>query len=64
MSIALLTSFSSQGWQNSETFLERMRKLVALLKSRGIQFPIILEVDGHSTRYNLDFIQFCFDNDV
>jgi hypothetical protein len=38
-----------------------MQKLDAELTARGVTRPVIVELDGHSTRYSLDTFKFCFD---
>lgn len=57
--INAMVSVTENGWQTAETFQARIEHLHKELLAAGVTFPIILELDGHATRYNLDVFRFC-----
>ena len=56
-----MTSVTENGWQTMETFEKRIERLEQELKDNGVQFPVILELDGHATRYSLKLFRFCLE---
>lgn len=51
---------SENGWMTKELFYEYISKILyPNLKSMGIEFPIILFVDGHSTHLTLKVAKLC-----
>jgi hypothetical protein len=53
---------AKQGWQTQETFRARMDVFNRDLLEAKVQKPVILELDGHATRYSLDTFEFCLQN--
>ena len=50
---------NKKGWQTKVTFEERMKVFAEDLIQAGVQKPVILELDGHVTRYSLATFEFC-----
>ena len=55
---------TDNGWMDSGLFVEFLVHLVEFAKGKGITFPILLFVDGHSTHMTLQAAEFCKENDV
>lgn len=58
--IMVRTGISQTGWMTSTTFLEYMQKIFyPFLLERGVEFPVVVFVDGHSSHFSFDISEFC-----
>lgn len=56
---------SKSGWMTGETFFSYMtEKFFPWAKQKGIQFPIIVFLDGHSSHLTLPLCEFCNQNQI
>ncbi|XP_033753176.1 uncharacterized protein LOC117336676 [Pecten maximus] len=55
---------TDSGWMDSDLFVAFLEHFVKFVKEKGIEFPVILFVDGHSTHMTLTASEFCAANDV
>ncbi|XP_033106069.1 uncharacterized protein LOC117108217 [Anneissia japonica] len=56
---------SHNGWIDSEIFFEWMANhFYPSVKASGVEFPIILFVDGHASHLNIETAKFCRDNKI
>ena len=52
-------TFTENGWQTMTSFIDWLGKFHADLVKRGVQFPIILYVDGHTSHSNIEVSKYC-----
>ncbi|XP_053406593.1 uncharacterized protein LOC128559316 [Mercenaria mercenaria] len=55
---------TSNGWMDSELFVEFLKHFNTFVIEKCIQKPVILYVDGHSTHMSLEAATYCHDNDI
>ena len=55
---------TDNGWMDSDLFVAFLVNLVEFAKGKGITFPILLFVDGHSTHMTLQAAEFCKEIDI
>ncbi|XP_046568265.1 uncharacterized protein LOC124276668 [Haliotis rubra] len=56
---------SDNGWMDSVLFVDWLRDVfIPSVKHQGVQFPVLLFVDGHSTHITWDASEICKKNDV
>ena len=58
-------AYTKSGWITAESFLGWFCNLfIKSVKERGVTFPIIVFMDGHTTHINMAIIEFCRDNQI
>ena len=56
---------TDSGWMTSDTFFSYMRDVFhPWVVSQGIQFPIVVYMDGHSSHITLPLVLFCRKNSI
>lgn len=55
----ILVSVTESGWQTGETFERYLLWFNNYLNTNNVQRPVVLESDGHKTRFSLPVLRFC-----
>nr|XP_049693639.1 uncharacterized protein LOC126054037 [Helicoverpa armigera] len=56
---------SDSGWMTSETFYEYITNVFhPWLKEKGIQMPVVLFLDGHSSHININLSEYCKEHEI
>ena len=54
-------TWNLKGWQDRDTMKARIKVFDADITAAGVEKPVILELDGHTTRFSLETFQFCLE---
>lgn len=59
------TGRSDSGWMTAVTFLEYLKQIFyPFLCEQGIDFPVILFVDGHTSHFSIETSEFCAEKKI
>ena len=60
----LLISLTKNGVQDGSSLLDAYRYFNECIEKRGVQKPVLVLMDGHSSRFDYDVLKFCSKNNI
>lgn len=62
---SIVVDKSPRGWMNGETFLKYISEdFIRWIRSKKIELPIVVFIDGHSSHLTLPLCEFCQQNGI
>lgn len=63
--ITFNAGISDNGWMTAQTFQEYMQKIFyPYLCEKGVEFPVVVFLDGHSSHFSFETIEFCTEKKI